>query len=141
MQERIVSISTLAPNILQPADVVTMAEKMQKLDSITRAVHSKAAKEGGVQADLLQTIMDSVADLLSAAPSTVFTHSITAVPAEGAPAGSGGASGAAASPAAPPTATLSVASAKAKHDAREVQRRLLEKQASNERRADQLLLQ
>jgi len=36
---------------------------------------------------------------------------------------------------------MSVAVAKARHDAREVQRRIFEKQAQVERRADQLLLQ
>ena len=135
------SISTMAPGILQPADVTTMSEKMQKLDTITRAVYCRATKDGGVATDMLQTIMEGVKDLLAAAPRSVFTESITAVPEEGAPAAGGGAGGAATSSAAPPAAYMSVAAARARHDAREIQRRILEKQAHVERRADQLLLQ
>ena len=138
LADRVVSISTLAPGILQPADVTTMSEKMQALASISQALHGKATKDGAVTLVDYQSVMDGIRDLLGAAPPTVFTESTTAEPQEGAPAAVAGVSGAAASPAA--AATLSVAAVQARHDAREVQRLILEKKSQTERRADQLQL-
>ncbi len=124
--DRVVSISTLAPSILQPADVVAMAEQMQKLDAITRAVHQRGTRDGSVQADLLQQIMDGVADLLSAAPKSVFTESITSEPqapvANGVVLASGGAGSNASTTAAPATPRNSVAALQAKIDTRERER-------------------
>ena len=141
MLDRVVSISTLAPSILQPADVVAMAEKMQKLDLITRTVHQLGTRGGSVKVEQMQAIADCVADLLSAAPNTVFTQSITAVPVDGIDTAGGGSGGAAGSSATAAPATESIEALRAKFDAREVQRRTAEAKAQTERAADATILQ
>ena len=74
------AISTKAPGVLQPSDVQTMSERMQQLDTLTRHVHGLGTQSGGVPVDAMQRIMECVAALMQAAPSTVFSTSVTSEP-------------------------------------------------------------
>jgi hypothetical protein len=136
VQERMLAISTKAPGILQPSDVQTMSERMQRLDTVTRHVHGLGTQNGAVPVDAMQRVMDCVAELMRAAPSTVFTQSVTNEPqatvAGGLVIAGGGASGSAttggtpggppAQTAAAPTPCTSIAAMQAKFDARERER-------------------
>ena len=143
VQDRMVAISTRAPGILQPSDAQTMGERMQQLDTVVRHVHGISAQNGGVTADAMQRVMDPVAALMLAAPSTVFTQSVTSEPQSVVHGGvivpTAAASGTQQS--ARPLPALSVASLQAKFDAREAERAAAEARARNERAAEAAAIQ
>ena len=147
VQERMVAISTKAPGILQASDAQTMAERMQQLDTITRHVHGLSTQHGGATPEALQRVLDCVGALMQAAPSSVFTQSITTEPQAAVQGGLVVADGAAASCSQlapkPPVQShgTSAAALQAKFDAREVERAAAETRANNERAAEAAAIQ
>ena len=135
VQDRMLAISTKAPGVLQPSDAQTMSERMQQLDTVVRHVHGLGTQHGGVPAEAMQRVMECVAQLMQAAPSTIFTQSVTSEPqaavAGGVVIADGGASGSTVNgtlsgppeqTAAPPTPSTSLAAMQAKFDTRERER-------------------
>ena len=82
LSERVASISTHAPGVLQPSDVLKMANAMQKLDAVARAAYTRGRSDKGpghVTNDQMQQIMECVWELFTAAPRTVFSETATVV--------------------------------------------------------------
>ena len=158
MLDRVVSISTQAPGILQPADVLTMSAAMQQLDTLTRTVHQLGTQNGGVPMEAMQRVADQVAVLMRSAPDTVFSPTVTNEPAADVANGvviAGGGAAASTAPATPaqrstylasvmsnsaqPPAQVpgtSTAALQAKFNARELERAASDTKAKNERAAE-----
>ena len=140
--DRVVSISTQAPGILQPADVLTMSTAMQQLDTLTRTVHQLGTQNGGVPMEAMQRVADQVAVLMRSAPDTVFSPTVTSEPAayvaNGIVVAGGGSSSSppAAAQAASQMPGASTAALQAKFNARELERAAVETKAKNERAAE-----
>ena len=146
VQDRIMSLSTKAPGILQIDDAIALSEHMQALNTLSQGMQAMSMREGGVPAEQLQGLFGTISALMRAAPAGVFTTSIT----DEAPSTVGAATLAGAPPPAAP-APGSVAELQARFTQREAQRARVEAAAAAaqaaaaaaavERSADAALLQ
>ena len=146
VQDRIMSLSTKAPGILQIDDAIALSEHMQALNTLSQGMQAMSMREGGVPAEQLQGLFGTISALMRAAPAEVFTFSIT----DEVPSTVGAATLAGAPPPAAP-APGSVAELQARFTQREAQRARVEAAAvaaqaaaaaaAVERSADAALLQ